>query len=64
MTKQNKWHVTGSNVHVKGTVGDSKDESRELLEKRMLFVTGMSRPWVFWIKRGFKIRRWFGGPDE
>ncbi len=57
-TTKAKWYVVNEkNKEVRGTRGHSKEEATELLAVNMNMLHGGNRPWDYWHKQGFKVRR-------
>ena len=55
---KDRWTIVSADGSViSGTESRSKGEATRALEGRMLAVIGISKPWDYWKKRGFKIRR-------
>ncbi len=54
-----RWFVTqpGSKKEVPETRGDSKEDSQQKLILRQAMLRGEEKPWVFWEKRGYRVRR-------
>lgn len=53
-----KWYVVNEkNKEVRGTRATSKDEATRLLAINLNMLHGGNRPWDYWHKQGYKVRR-------
>jgi hypothetical protein len=54
-----KWFVSepSSNEEVPATRGKSKTEAQECFMKRQKGMTGEEKPWVWWEKQGYRVRK-------
>ncbi len=54
-----KWYVTEANsqIEICGTRGDSKEKAQTEFMEMQIMATGQDKPWVWWEKRGYKVRR-------
>ena len=53
-----KWFVTDKeNNVVSSTQGTSKQQARDKFTEKMKEVRDEFKPWDFWVKKGFKLRR-------
>ena len=56
--KDGKWYIMGrEGVEVSGTRGKSKDETTNKLCEQMDMLDGIHHDWIFWSKRGYKLRK-------
>ena len=56
--KEGKWYVIGNEgIEVTSTRGKSKDESTDKFCEQMDMLDGIHHDWIFWSKRGYKLRK-------
>ena len=56
---EGKWYVTEPNSQdeVYGSRGQSKEKAQFAFTQLMVENTGEDKPWVWWEKRGYRVRR-------
>jgi len=54
-----KWFVSEPYSHgeVSGTRGESKEKAQSAFMQMQIMDTGQDKPWVWWEKRGFRVRK-------
>lgn len=57
--KAGKWFVTKpySRDEITDTRGSSKGEAQEEFLIRQSMLTGLHKPWIWWEKQGYRVRR-------
>jgi hypothetical protein len=56
---EDKWYVTepSSKSEIYGTRGESKEKAQLAFTQMQIMATGEDKPWVWWEKRGYRVRR-------